>query len=113
MAGSDVGEAIPFPGASIEKDFAWSPKHPIVDAWHAFRAGPYDAPATALAAALYAVRSDKGYFRLSDPAPGGKHRMLMVDPAQKEAVQQAYTELASTKPVGRPVRFRPQQKKKQ
>ena len=113
MVGQDVGEAIPFPGASIEKDFAWSDKHPLVDAWHAFRAGTYDAPATALAAALYAVRSDKGYFKLSEPVAGGKHRMLIADPAQKETVRQAYVELASTRPVGRPVRFRPQQKKKQ
>jgi hypothetical protein len=110
IAGADLGEAIPFPGAAIEKDFAWSPKHPVVDAWHAFRAGAYDAPATALAAALYAVRSDKGYFKLSDAATG-KPRILSADAAQKEAVQQAYVELASTKPVGRPVRFRPQQKK--
>ena len=104
IAGKEIGEAIPFPGAAIEKDFAWSEKHPIVDAWRANRAGAYDAPATALAAALYAVRTDKGYFKLAD-------RTLSVDPAQKDAVQQAYVELASTKPVGRPVRFRPQQKK--
>jgi hypothetical protein len=104
IAGKDVGEAIPFPGAAIEKDFAWSEKHPIVDAWRANRAGAYDAPATALAAALYAVRADKNYFKLTE-------RTLSIDPAQKEAVQQAYVELASTKPVGRPVRFRPPQKK--
>jgi hypothetical protein len=121
MASADVGQAIPFPGASIAKDFAWSEKHPLVDAWHAYRAGDYDPPATAMAAALYAVRSDKEYFKLSEPgvlslggfkpSPEGKHRTLVVDPAKKEAVQQAYTELASTKPVGRPPRFRPQQKK--
>ena len=126
VAGSDVGEAIPYPGASIEKDFAWSQAHPLVDAWHAFHAGTYDAPATALAAALYAVRPEAGLFKVSDPgtisvgddghpkltpAAGGKHRMLIADPAQKEKVTQAYCELASTKPVGRPQRFRPQQKK--
>jgi hypothetical protein len=96
--------AVPFPGAAIEKDFAWSDKHPIVQAWHANRPGDYDAPATALAAALYAVRADQDYFTLSG-------RQLSVDPAQKEKIQQAYVELASTKPVGRPARFRPQQKK--
>jgi hypothetical protein len=126
LAGADAGEAIPFPAGSIEKDFAWSDKHPVVDAWRACRPEGGDAPAPALAAALYAVRSDKDYFLLSDPgtisidatgsprftpAPGGKHRTLIADPAKKEAVQQAYAELASTKPVGRPPRFRPQQKK--
>ena len=126
LAGEDVGQAIPFPGASIEKDFAWSDKHPLVDAWHAYHAGVYDAPAPSLAAALYAVRSEKDYFRLSEPgiisvggdgkprfsaAPAGKHRVLSADSSQKETLQQVYTELASTKPVGRPQRFRPQQKK--
>jgi hypothetical protein len=126
LAGSEIGEALPFPAASIEKDFAWSDKHPLVDAWHACRPQGGDAPAPALAAALYAVRSDKDYFQLSEagtitadaagqprftPSAGGKHRSLVADAAKKEAVLQAYAELASTKPVGRPPRFRPPQKK--
>jgi hypothetical protein len=104
IAGPEVGSAVPFPGAAIEKDFAWNDKHPIVAAWHAYKAGDYDAPATALAAALYAVRADQNYFTLNG-------RQLVVDPTQKEKIQQVYVELASTKPVGRPARFRPQQKK--
>lgn len=32
VAGQEVGEAFPFPGASLEKDFAWAPTHPVVDA---------------------------------------------------------------------------------
>ena len=28
--GAEVGAAVPYPGASIEKDFAWSPAHPVV-----------------------------------------------------------------------------------
>jgi hypothetical protein len=109
MVGAGVGNAIPFPAASIEKDFAWSDKHPLVEAWHVCRPEGGDAPAPALAAALYAVRPDKQYFQMSDG--GGKPRTLIADPAKKEAVQQAYSELASTKPVGRPPRMRPQQKK--
>ena len=45
------------------------------------------------------------------PAAGGKHRMLIADPAQKERIQQIYAEMASTKPVPRAQRFRPPQKK--
>src|SRR5439155_26792549 len=60
--GAEVGEALPFPGSSIEKDFAWSPAHPVVDAYRAYKPMPYDAPTTAMAAALYAVRPHKGYF---------------------------------------------------
>lgn len=104
IAPPQLGTAIPFPGAAIEKDFAWSDKHPIVAAWHANREGAYDAPAAALAAALYAVRADQNLFTLSG-------RQLSADPAQIEKIQHAYVELASTKPVGRPPRMRPQQKK--
>ena len=65
--GAEVGEALPYPGASIEKDFAWSPAHPVVDAYRAFKPMPYDAPAAALAAMLHAVQPDEGFFKLSDP----------------------------------------------
>jgi hypothetical protein len=119
-AGAEVGAALPFPGASIDKDFAWAPDHPIADAYRAFHAMPYDAPAPAMAAMLYAVHPD-GYFKLSDPgtigvlddgrtrftpAPEGRHRYLVVDPAQKEKVIQTYVEMASAKPTVRAPRFR-------
>ena len=98
--GSEVGDALPYPGASIEKDFAWSPAHPVVDAYRAFKPMPYDAPASALAAVLYAVHPEDGYFTLSDPgtitvqddgrtrftpAADGKHRYLIVDPGAESA----------------------------
>jgi hypothetical protein len=124
-AGSEVGAELPFPGASIEKDFAWSPAHPVVDAYRAYHTMPYDAPAAAVAAALYAVRPQEGYFQLSEAgtiavlddgrtrftaSAGGRHRYLIVDPGQKGRVIRAYVELASAKPVPR-TRFRPQPKK--
>src|SRR5262249_40714856 len=126
-APASLGDALPFPAASLEKDFAWSKTHPVVEAYRAFRPMPYDAPAVAMAAALYAVRPQENYFKLSGPGilkrgagglqltpePSGKHRMLEFDSAQKDRTQQVYAETASTKPVGRPVRFRPQQKKQE
>jgi hypothetical protein len=126
VAGSELGDALPFPAASIDKDFAWSEAHPVVAAYRAYRSMPYDAPAVAMAAALYAVRPQENYFKLSDPgtiavadngsirldpAPAGKHRTLIADLAQKDRIQQLYAETASTKPVGRVQRFRPPQKK--
>jgi hypothetical protein len=126
VAGSELGDAFPFPAASIDKDFAWSEAHPLVAAYRAFRPMPYDAPAVAMAAALYAVRPQETYVKLSDPgaytvaddgrmrfapAPNGKHRSLTFDPAQKDKIQQIYAETASTKPVPRAQRFRPPQKK--
>ncbi len=119
--GSEVGEALPYPGASIETDFAWAPVHPVVDAYRAVKPMPYDAPASALAAVLYAVHPDDGYFSVSDPgtitvlddgrtrftpAADGKHRYLIADPAQKEKVLGVYTAMVSAPPAPRPGRGR-------
>jgi hypothetical protein len=84
---------------------------------------PYDAPTWAMAALLYAVRAQEGYFKLSEPgtisvdndgrtkftqSPGGKHRCLILEPEQKDRVIKTYTEIASAKPVPRQPRFRRQ-----
>jgi len=122
--GAEVGAALSFPAASLDKEFAWSPAHPLVDAYRAAGAMPYDAASPDLAAVLYAVRPQETYFKLSDPGtlavtddgklrftPGanGQHKYLVADPAQKDRVLQAYVELASTKPVPRRS-FRPTKK---
>src|SRR5215831_1001257 len=127
-AGSEIGELLRFPGASLEKEFAWSPMHPVVEAYRAAKAMPYDAPGTTLAAALYAVRPKQGYFKLSDAGmisvsddgktkltPGsGKRQFLIADETQRERITQVWVETASTKPVPRGPRFRPPvQEKKQ
>jgi hypothetical protein len=82
---------------------------------------PYDAPSTALAAVLQAVHPDDGYFTLSAPgtievledgrtrfaaAANGKHRYVIVDPAQKERITGVYTALVSAPPAPRPGRGR-------
>ncbi|MEP7273791.1 MAG: nucleoside hydrolase [Acidobacteriota bacterium] len=121
-SGDEIGISLPFPAASIEKDFSWSSAHPVVDAYRAYKTMPYDAPTGAMAAVLYAVRPQEGYFRLSEPgtisvledgrtrltpSPAGKHRYLILDEAQKERIIQVYTEIASAKPVPRQPRRRP------
>ncbi|MGH9962227.1 MAG: nucleoside hydrolase, partial [Pyrinomonadaceae bacterium] len=113
-SGHDIGEALLYPASSIEKDFAWSPNHPIVDAYRAHKPMPYDSPTWDMSAVLHAVRPDAGYFKLSDPgtisvlddgrtkfttSTVGKHRYLILDPAQKERIIQTFTEVASAKPV--------------
>jgi hypothetical protein len=114
--GAEVGAALPYPGASIEQDFAWSPAHPVADAYRTVKAMPYDAPASALAATLHAANPDGGFFKLSEPgtitvlddgrtqftpAPDGKHRYLIADPEQKDRVLKLYTELVSAPPAPR------------
>ena len=127
-AGRELGEALPFPASSIEKDFAWSPAHPVVDAYRAYKPMPYDAPTWDMTAVLYAVRPQEGYFKLSapgtigvlndgavkfTPSSEGKHRYLILDAGQKERIVKTYTEIASAKPVPRQPRFRRKQEDQQ
>ncbi len=126
--GAEIGAALRFPGASIDKDFAWAPKHPVADAYRGFKAMPYDAPAGEIAAVLHAVRPNENYFKLSEPgtisvaddgrtrfAPSasGKHRHLIFDPAQRDRLVQVMTEIASAKPVVRQRRRRPPDQQQQ
>ncbi|HXB74759.1 MAG TPA: nucleoside hydrolase [Candidatus Acidoferrales bacterium] len=119
-AGREIGDKVLYPGSSVEKDFAWSTAHPVVDAYRAFHPMPYDAPTGAMSAVLYAGRPQENYFKLSDPgvisvqddgrtrftpSASGKHRHLILDPAQTEHIVKTYTEIASAKPVPRPQRI--------
>jgi hypothetical protein len=115
VAGDEMGTAIEFPGASIDKEFATiSPENPFAAAYRAYKPMPYNAPAWAMAATLYAGRPKEGYFKVSEPgtiairddgkavfaaSAQGKHQTLAIDPAQKEKVLQAYIDLTSAKPV--------------
>jgi hypothetical protein len=127
-AGEEIGASLLFPAASIEKDFEWSPAHPVVDAYRAYNPMPYDAPTLAMAAVLHAVRPQGDYFKLSEPgtirvlddgrtqfipSPEGKHRYLILDPMQREPVLKTYIELVSSKPVPRQPRRRPPQQQQQ
>jgi hypothetical protein len=113
FCGGEIGEAIKFPGASIEKEFSGPKANPIADAYRAFGEMPYDAPALSADAGLFAVRlkanlfqvSEPGTLRISaagklelEPSPAGKHHRVSVDEAQKANVVKALTELASAPP---------------
>lgn len=120
IVGPEVGAAVPFPASALETQFAWSENHPVVDAYRAAQAMPYDATTAAVAAVLYAVKPE-GFFTLSAPgrlsltakntlawsAGGGEHRMLQVEPTQREKISQLYLSLISAKPVPRQPRRRP------
>jgi hypothetical protein len=111
IVGREIGEALPFPGDSIERDFAWSSaRHPVVGAYRAYQPMPYDAPSWAMAAMLYAVRPNDGYFKVSG---SGKPRSLILDPEQKERIIRAYIEMVSAKPVARKPRRPPDDKKEE
>lgn len=111
----ELGEAVPYPAVSIENDFTWAPRHPIVEAYRAYRPMPYDAPSYDLAAMVYAVRPESGMFKLSEPgaiqitengsmhfaAGGGTHRRMELDPVRKEEIRKSFIDLCSAKPVVR------------
>ena len=98
ICGREIGEALKYPGSSIETDFSWAPSHPVVDAYRAAGTMPYDAPGSDMAAVLYAVRPQEKYFQVQD-------RRLLLDPSQKDRIVKAYAELVSAKPVPRRPRF--------
>jgi len=110
FVGAEVGEAIRYPASSIERDYAWTANHPVVDAYRAYRKMPYDATTQAMATVLYSTQSDAGYFQTSEPgtvtvqndgstsfanSEGGKHRYLIADLKQAERVQEVYTHATS------------------
>lgn len=42
FCGSDIGKALPYPGASIDQDFAWTKAHPVADFYRGAKPMPYD-----------------------------------------------------------------------
>jgi hypothetical protein len=123
FCGKEVGESLPWPGANIDRDFAWAEgKHPVIDAYRDYNPTPFDAPSYDIAAAFYAVRPESGLFTLSEPgtlavddsgrfkfiAGGtGKVRSVSFDAAKKAAILDSFVEIASAKPVPPAKRNRP------
>jgi inosine-uridine nucleoside N-ribohydrolase len=109
-SGFEIGDAMKFPAARIEKDFAWAADHPVVDAYRAYMKMPYDRQTWDLTAVLYALRPGGGYFDLSAPGRitaddagrttfrpevGGKHRYLVLTEAQRARTLECMVGLAS------------------
>jgi hypothetical protein len=91
FADEDVGQSVKFPAESIDRDFEWATNHPLIDAYQAANVMPYDAGSSAMAAVLYAVHPDDGYFKVSQ-------QHLLANPDQKERIVQAYRQAVSAKP---------------
>ena len=117
-----LGEAVLFPAASFENDFSWAAAHPVADAYRAFRKMPYDSETTDLAAAVFAVHPELGFFEATTDGTiqvaadgglrfemhaAGKHKILRIVESKKAELLKTYIELASAKPVMQQPRFRP------
>jgi hypothetical protein len=113
LCGAEIGEAVRFPAASAEKDFAAPAPHPLGEAYREFSQPPYDTPAQSMSAILFAVRSKSDYFKLSDPgtlrlssagsleiAPSaeGAHRRVLLDESRKDDLARDLAELAAAPP---------------
>lgn len=109
-SGFEVGRTIRYPARSIERDFAWTARHPVVDGYRLYMKFPYDRETWDLTAVLYAARPEDGYFTLSapgwvriddrgmtrfEPDPAGRHRHLIVDDVQRARALEAMIWLAS------------------
>jgi inosine-uridine nucleoside N-ribohydrolase len=120
--GVEAGSAVPYPVDSMETDFGPDSNHPLVAAYRASRdseaktAATSGIPSQAVLAALYAANPGAEYFRLSPPgtievaddgrtafkeSATGNHRYLILDPAQKDAIMQAFVAMATVKPAAR------------
>jgi len=114
-SGFEIGEAMKFPATRIERDFSWTPDHPVVDAYRAYMKMPYDRQTWDLTAVLYALRPGGGYFDLSAPGKiasddtgrtsfrpdaAGTHRYLVLTEAQRARTLECMVGLAS-QPVAR------------
>ncbi|HEX4611778.1 MAG TPA: nucleoside hydrolase [Urbifossiella sp.] len=114
FSGFEVGEAVTYPAASIEKDFGYAKHHPLAEAYRRYSPPPHERPCWDLTSVLYAVYPDRGYFGLSPagrvtvvdkgvtqftPAAGGPHRFLTVSREQAVRCREAFANLASQPPA--------------
>ena len=108
----ELGKTVNYPGASIETDFAWAGKHPMVEGYKSYRKMPYDRPTWDMMSVLYVLRpemfgvsepgiicvDDQGYTYFT-PTPRGKHTVLTLTLGQQDAVLRFFVRELSSKPA--------------
>ncbi len=112
-SGFEIGIAIPYPSASIERDFGYVPHHPLAEAYRLFCQPNENRPTWDLTSVLYAVYPDRGYFDVSprgrvtvesdgytrfDKQDNGPHQYLIASPQQIIRAQEALVQLSSQPP---------------
>ena len=66
-SGKEVGLALRYPSASIERDYGYVKHHPVAEAYCLYNPPPHNRPCWDLTSVLYAVYPDRDYFELSPP----------------------------------------------
>lgn len=109
----EVGEAILYPGASIQHDFTWANPHPLVVGYENYLPMPYDRQTWDLTSVLCVVEKENVFFGSSGPGtiaitedaithftpgPSGRHSYLTVKPEQAAKVRQYFIDLITKRP---------------
>jgi inosine-uridine nucleoside N-ribohydrolase len=115
--GIEAANAVPYPEQSIET-LSVTPNHPVVAAYRGYRAkqpaGTSGISAPAVLAAVVAANSTAEYLRFSRPgridvaddgktifreSAGGSQRHVVIDPAEKERITQAFLGMSASRPA--------------
>lgn len=109
----ELGNAILYPGASIENDFKWTDYHPMVVGYENYLSMPYDRQTWDLTSVLYVVEKDKNFFGTSGPGKitinengttsfipdtDGAHSFLKVTPGQADTIRNYFIDLITQRP---------------
>lgn len=112
-SGFEIGEAIPYPAVSIERDYRYVPHHPLAESYVAYIPPPHCRPTWDLTSVLHAIRPDRGYFSVSEPgrvvveddggtrfepAADGQHQYLITSPEQAARATELFAALCSEPP---------------
>ena len=112
-SGFEIGIALPYPAASIERDYRYVAHHPLAEAYQMYNPTPHERPTWDLTSALFAAQSDRGFFGLSTtgtvtvegdgftrftPQANGRDRFLKLDATQVVRVREALVQLSSQPP---------------
>lgn len=116
FSGEEIGRGVPYPYSSIEADYGWSDRNPVIEGYRLFRTMPHDRPSWDQTAVLQAVRPDRAYFELSPagwvtldedgatyhhPSPEGLHRHLILTEEGRSSVIADMIDLCSQPPRGK------------
>jgi inosine-uridine nucleoside N-ribohydrolase len=113
FSGFEIGLQVKFTYDSVLKDFNYTDRHPVAEAFKIFQPVGQDRPNWDSTAVLYAIRPDRGYFELSEtgrvtlgekhvttftPDASGRCRYLILKPEQAARVQATIETLVSEPP---------------
>lgn len=108
----ELGSKILYPAESIQNDFKWVDRHPVVDAYKSYMKMPYDRPTWDLTSVLYCIEgkswfslSKAGYISVDDngttmfrPDERGNRFYLMATDEQGKAIAGHFRKIIQQKP---------------